>query len=191
MLNGITSLSITKDLTKEFKKSLEELAKKNVCIGVPDNTQHSDDKVTNAQLMYIHTNGARNMSMRQSMQHDLEDGVPYSRAHELYVHENGSPLWDIPPRPILQPAMENSKEQMAELMKESLLDALDGKEIDVALNEVGLQGQNISRDWFDNPANNWAKNSEDTIKRKGSDKPLIDKGDLRKSITYVIKEGDF
>lgn len=188
MLNGITSLSITKDLTEDIKKSLGELVNKNICIGVPDNTQHPDSKVSNAELMYIHTNGARNMSMRQAMQHDLDDGVPYSRAHELYVHENGSPLWDIPPRPILEPAMENSKEQMAELMKDSLLYALDGKEINTSLNEVGLQGQNIARDWFDNPSNNWAKNSEDTIKRKGSDKPLVDKSDLKKSIVWIIQD---
>ncbi|MBY6921870.1 hypothetical protein HYH30_19035, partial [Clostridium botulinum] len=46
------------------------------------------------------------------------------------------------------------------------------------------------RAWFTNPSNNWAENSAETIKRKDSDKPLIDTGELRKSITYVIKGGE-
>ena len=53
-----------------------------------------------------------------------------------------------------------------------------------------MQGQNIARDWFTNPANNWAANSEDTVKKKGSDRPLIDTSELRKSITYVVKDGE-
>jgi hypothetical protein len=68
---------------------------------------------------------------------------------------------------------------------------------------VEVQGQNIARAWFTNPANNWAPNSDITIngskpdkngkqfiKGKGSDQPLIDTGELRKSIIYVVKDGD-
>jgi hypothetical protein len=189
MLNGFTNVTIAKDLTADIKKSLEDLAKKNVCIGVPDSTEHPDSKITNAQLMYVHTNGVRDNSMIREMQHDLNT-MPYSAAHELYVHEHGSPLWKVPPRPILEPAMENGKEQIAELMKDAVEIALDGGDISPALEQVGMQGQNIARDWFTNPSNNWASNSDGTIKRKGSDKPLIDTGELRKSITYVVKDGD-
>ncbi|MFV3013564.1 hypothetical protein ACLD43_17575 [Clostridium botulinum] len=190
MLNGFTNVSITNDLTKDIKKSLEDLAKKTVCIGVPDSTEHPDGKITNAELLYIHTHGVRDTTMRRKMQHDLDSGIPYSKAHEMYVHENGSPLWNSPPRPVLEPAMDNSKEAIAEQMAKVAEAALDNNNLSVELEKVGMLGQNIARDWFTNPENKWHKNSDNTIKRKGSDKPLIDTGELRKSITYTIKEGD-
>ncbi|NFI47863.1 hypothetical protein FDA77_18755 [Clostridium botulinum] len=188
MLNGF--VNITKDLTKDIKQSLEDLAKKTICIGVPDSTEHPDSKITNAELLYIHTNGVRSTTMRRSMQHDLDSGMPYSKAHELYVHENGSPLWDVPPRPILEPAMDNSKEAIAEQMKQVVITALGGNNLTPELEKVGTLGQNAARNWFTNPENNWQANSPDTIKRKGSDNPLIDKGQLRRSIIYTIQEGD-
>ena len=40
---------------------------------------------------------------------------------------------------------------------------------------------------FENPKNNWPPNSPRTIAKKGSDVPLIDTGELRKSITHVIR----
>ncbi|WP_196051303.1 hypothetical protein [Clostridium butyricum] len=190
MLNEFCNISIDRDLTDDILKSLNDLSKKTICIGVPDSTEHENSKITNAELMYVHTNGARNRDMIKSMQHDIDSGMPYSEAHELYVHENGSPLWNIPPRPILEPAMDNGKEQMADLMKDVAIDALEGKNIQTGLDNVGMQGQNIARDWFTNPANNWAANSEDTVKKKGSDRPLIDTSELRKSITYVVKDGE-
>ena len=191
MLNGFCNVAIDKDLTDDILKSLNDLAKKTVCIGVPDSTEHPDSNVTNAELMYIHTNGARNKSMIESMQHNIDANMPYSEAHELYVHENGSPLWNIPPRPMLEPAIENGKEQIAERMKEVANDALDGKNISPGLEKVGMEGQNIARDWFTNPSNNWAPNAKSTIDKKGSDRPLIgETGHLRRSITYVVKDGE-
>jgi len=188
MLSGFTNVSITKDLTSDIVNSLKDLAKKTVCVGVPSEEDTQRDNISNAELMYIHTNGIRNKSMIKEMQHDV-DKMPYSQAHELYVHEHGSPLWHSPPRPILEPAIDNSKDQVAELMKDAVTVALNGGDITPALNEVGMQGQNIAREWFTNPSNNWAPNSERTIAKKHSDNPLIDKGELRKSITYVIKDG--
>lgn len=191
MLNGFTDVSITKDLTNDILKSLKDLAKKNVCIGIPDSTEHPDAKITNAQLLYVHTNGVRQKDMIREMQHDLKT-MSYSQAHELYVHEHGSPLWRVPPRPVLEPAMDNkeNQQQMVELMKDVVDVTLEGGNVQPELEKVGMQGQNIARDWFTNPDNKWAENSESTIRRKGSDRPLIDSGELRKSITYIIEEGD-
>jgi len=187
MLNGFTNVTITKDLTSDIANSLKDLANKNVCIGVPDSTEHSDGKITNAQLLYVHTNGVRENSMIKEMQHDVNE-KSYSHAYELYVHEHGSPLFRIPPRPVLEPAIDNSKDQVAELMKDAVKVALNGGNITPSLNEVGMQGQNIARAWFTNPSNNWAPNAQSTIDSKGSENPLIDSGELRKSIVYTIHE---
>ena len=56
------------------------------------------------------------------------------------------------------------------------------------LDKAGLQGENAAKGWFTNPKNNWAVNSQTTIDRKGSDRPLIDTGEMRKSITHVMRE---
>lgn len=190
MLKGFTNVAVTKDLTEDILKSLNDLAKKTVCVGVPNETDTQRDKISNAELLYIHSNGIRDLTMRRAMQHDLESGAPYSKAHELYVHENGSPLWNSPPRPVLEPALDDSKEIIAEQMKKVVETALDGNNPIVELKKVGDIGQNKARAWFTNPDNKWPANSQDTIERKGSDKPLIDTGQLRKSIIYTIKDGD-
>lgn len=190
MLNGFTNVTVTKDLTEDILNSLKDLAEKTVCIGVPEDTDTQRDNISNAELLYIHTNGIRDKDMIRDMQHDLNT-MPYSKAHELYVHENGSPLWHSPPRPVLEPSIDANREQIAELMKTAAIKALKGNDVTPSLRKVGMQGQNIARDWFTNPDNKWAENTKNTIKIKGSDKPLIDTGELRKSITYVIKDGEF
>ncbi|MBX4266542.1 hypothetical protein [Clostridium estertheticum] len=187
-------ISIGQDLTANILKSLKNLEKKNVCVGIPqkDNTQRQEEPIKNAELLFIHTNGIRDTKMIRAMQHDLDSGTPYSKAHEMYIHANGSPLWHSPPRPVIEPAIENDKTVIASILKEALIAELDGNSVvsKQKLNEAGLEGQAASQDWFTNPDNKWAKNSPGTIKRKKSDMPLIDTGELRKSITYIIDEGD-
>lgn len=191
MVNAFSNVHVTKDISRDLLQSLGDLAKKTVCVGVP---QQEDNKrgegITNAELLYIHTNGIRDTSMIRAMQHDLDSGTPYSVAHELYVHENGSPLWNSPPRPVLEPSIDNIKDEIALQMKGAVNAALDGSNVQVELEKVGQMGENAARDWFTNPENKWPANSKITIKRKGSDKPLIDTGELRKSIIFVIKDGD-
>ncbi len=200
MLNGFVDVAITKDITGDIKKSLLELVSKTVCVGVPqeENVSRKSEStkgkrkeietITNAELLYIHTHGVRDVEMRKAMQQDLDKGTPYSKAHEMFVHENGSPLWQVPPRPILEPALDNSKDEIAEEMKKSVLTALEGGNIGPTIEAVGMLGQNVARDWFTNPQNKWHKNSPSTVRRKGSDNPLIDTGELRKAITYTVKE---
>lgn len=195
MFDSIINVAVTKDLTGDLKKSLEELSKKKVCIGIPQEDtatreSNQNEHITNAQLLYIHSNGIRDNTMIKSMQHDINSGTPYSRAYEFYVQEHGSPLWQSPPRPVLAPAIENSKEKIADQMKNAFKSVLEGSNPTDELGKVGMLGQNICRAWFTDPSNKWAANSPLTVKRKGSDKPLIDTGELRKAITYVLKEGE-
>lgn len=141
------------------QKSIKTLKTVDVLVGVPQEETGREEKgVTNAELLYIHT--------------------------------NGSPANNIPSRPIIEPAIQDSKEEIGTLLKEAILKALEG-DTDGAMagmEKVGLQGENAAKGWFTNPKNNWAENAESTIKQKGSSKPLIDTGQLRKSITYVVKK---
>jgi hypothetical protein len=193
MFDKLIDVQVTKDITEDLKNSLKELKNKMVCIGVPqedDAARSSNQKehITNAQLLYIHTNGVRDNTMIKEMQHDINSGKPYSRAYEFYVQEHGSPLFKVPPRPVLAPAIENSKDKIAEQMKQAFQSVLEGGNITTELGKVGMLGQNICREWFTDPSNKWAANSPLTIKKKGSDKPLIDTGALRRSITWVLRD---
>ncbi len=141
------------------QKSIKELKKIDVLVGIPqEEAGREQNDITNAELLYIHT--------------------------------NGSPANNIPPRPVVEPAIQDSKEEIGTLLKEAILKALEG-DTDGAMagmERAGTQGENAVKGWFTNPKNNWAENAESTKKRKGSSKPLIDTGQLRKSITHVVKK---
>ncbi|UUZ80639.1 hypothetical protein LJK88_38265 [Paenibacillus sp. P26] len=174
-----------------IEKLLKDLEKTQVLIGIPEGPANNrpEGSITNAQLLYIHTHGVRQKEMREEMQPEIDKGTPYSKAYEMYLHEHGSPLWHSPPRPVLEPAVNHHKKQIAEKMKGITAEALDGRDPAPAITRLGLYGQNIARDWFTNPNNHWAPNSPVTAELKGDDRPLIDQGELRKSITYVVKKG--
>ena len=55
------------------------------------------------------------------------------------------------------------------------------------LKKTGMFVQNKVRSWFTDSRNGWPPNAPSTIKaKKGKSNPLIDTGELRKSITYVV-----
>lgn len=186
---NITSKT-TKDELSALAKIVKDIQNLEVYIGIPEenSTREKSGEINNAELAYIHTHGIRSAEMRNEMDKSVDSGMPYSKAHALYIQSNGSPLWQSPPRPIIEPAIEHFKGIIAEELGKAATVALDGdKEKAIRqLKHTGMIGQNIVRDWFTNPDNNWPPNSEATIKRKGSDRPLIDTGELRKSITYVV-----
>lgn len=141
------------------QKSIKELKRIDVLVGVPqEEAGREQNDITNAELLYIHT--------------------------------NGSPANNIPPRPIVEPAIQDSKEEIGTLLKEAILKALEGDTggAIAGMEKAGTQGENAVKGWFTNPKNGWAENAESTKKRKGSSKPLIDTGQLRKSITHVVKK---
>lgn len=173
---------------------LKMLTESQVYVGVPEkDAARKKDPVTNAQLVFLHTHGVRSADMRDIMDTaQTKKYLPYPKALALYLHTHGSPLWQVPPRPIIEPAIEDKQNRTmieAEL-KLAAQAALDGNkaEVNKRLKLAGILAQSLVRAWFTNPRNNWAPNAPSTIKRKGSDKPLIDRGELRKSITYVVVE---
>ena len=144
---------------KAVQEAVKELKKHEVLVGVPQekSSRKGSGKVTNAELLFIHT--------------------------------NGSPVRGIPPRPVLQPAIENDKERVGEMLGKAIDAATSGNKEQVvpALERAGMYGANICKAWFVNPSNSWKPNSPETEKRKGSKRPLIDTAEMRKSITYIVK----
>lgn len=161
MINGNVGVNLANDKTKELLEALKALSKVDVLVGVPEEeSSREGEMITNAELAFIHS--------------------------------EGSPLNNIPARPFIEPAIEDpeNSEIIAGELKSAAQSALSGNTEAMSryLVRAGIQGQNVVRDWFTNSKNNWPENSPLTIARKGSDRPLIDTGELRKSVTYVIRE---
>jgi len=169
----MVKVQVQKKINIDLQKVLAALKKKSVYVGIPkENTKRDDGKMTNASL--------------------------------LMIHSKGSPLQHLPARPVIEPAIEDP-DNKARISKHLISAAQRGLKGDQAgflagLNAAGLQAQNICRDWFENPKNGWDPLAQSTIKAKvrkygkGKDVdvssiiPLVDTGEMRKAITYVIGE---
>lgn len=171
---------------------MQKLKKRRIMVGIPEKkAARQDEPINNAQLLYILSHGVRKKSMRQEMQPKIDAGMKYSAAYQLYIMSHGSPLWHIPPRPVLEPALEANADAIGKLFQAVIKAACKGDEETVqrAMHRCGMKAQNVCRGWFSDPRNGWAPNSPLTIKLKKSERPMVDTGTMRKAITYVIKEG--
>lgn len=106
----------------------------------------------------------------------------------LYLHENGSPGGMIPARPVLQTGIHNPEfqAQAQAMYRQAFVAALSGG-AQMAKNiyeRIGIQGANAVKQQFGvigpplKPA---------TVARKKSSATLIDTGQLRNAITYVVR----
>lgn len=169
----MVTVKVQKKVNIDLSKVLAQLKKKSVYVGIPkENSKRDDGEMTNASL--------------------------------LMIHSNGSPLQHLPARPVIEPAIEDEGNK-ARISKQLIAAANKGINGDQAgfiagLNAAGLQAQNVCRAWFTNPKNGWDPLAESTIKAKvrkyGKGKkvdtssivPLIDTGEMRKAITYVLRD---
>lgn len=144
-------------------KAIDFMRNNAVYIGIPqEETARENDKDTNAGLLFKHT--------------------------------NGSPAQHIPARPVLEPAIEDDSDRLSQMMKKAAQHIFAGEEEQAItqLKKTGMRGQNVSRAWFTNDKNGWPPNAPSVAeekRRKGATdpRPLIDTGELRKSITYFVE----
>ncbi len=173
-----------------LRKIMADLGKLEVYVGIPEAeaSRQSEGEINNAELAYIHTHGVRAKSMREKMQTNMDSGLAYSKAYEMYIQEHGSPLWHSPARPIIEPAIEKHKDAIADKLKPAMQAALNGDSQGArdGLEKAGMFAANKVKDYFVDPENGWEENSPKTIDAKGSNRPLVDTGALRQAITYVV-----
>lgn len=183
---------------------IKQLSSQKVCVGVPseDDPDLSDQQkkqierkdeehgdIGNADLVYIHTHGVRPQPVRESMRPEINKGTKYSVALQMYIHEHGSFAYQVPPRPIIEPAIKNSKEGIGKMLVMAANQAAKGNDPRDALEDAGGYAAKKVQNWFTDPQNGWAPNSPATVRQKGSSQPLIDTGALQESITFVIRKG--
>lgn len=105
------------------------------------------------------------------------------------VHEFGGK--DIPQRSFIRSTHDEIKDMVFEKMKHVKIDVLLRRTtVFKALSLVGLMVQRAIQKKITDGDSTWEPLKPETIKKKGSSKPLIDTGQLRASIRYEVKEGD-
>jgi hypothetical protein len=126
----------------------------------------------------------------QAEDNERSDDSPYTNAQLLYLLSRGSRAADIPPRPLVEPALRANSEEISEMLSEAAKFAQNGDEkaLDKKLNEIGRFAVIAINSWFYDPANGWAPNAPSTIRQKGFDQPLIETEEMKDAISYrVIK----
>lgn len=166
-----TNLKMTYDRVGKIQAALESLGKQRVLVGIPAENggrtpePGSDEKINNAALGFI--------------------------------HENGSPAANIPARPFLMPGIRLAQEPIADLLESDIRSNLTTKgprrNPTQTLHAVGILAQNAVKkrltDGPHAPLHPYTIQKRKERGRKGT-KPLIDTGQLRNSITYVVEGGE-
>lgn len=114
--------------------------------------------------------------------------VGITNAELMFIHENGSPLHNIPARPVLEMTVNYARKKLvmptiAKCIKGSLL----GKnEIDLELNRLAIKVENYARQIIYSNDGRLTPNAPSTINKKGTNHPLFDTGQLARSITCIV-----
>ncbi|AIO23994.1 hypothetical protein [Burkholderia cepacia] len=156
--------SMKVDRLDEVLKSIAGLVKQEVLVGVPDST------------------GGRK-----------DDGEPLSNAEIGYIQETGSPANNIPARPHLVPGVQDARPKFEPQLQKGVEAALDGdlEQVQRRLNMAGIAAQNSVRAKVNsNIAPELAESTLEARRRRGvtRENTLVDTGQYRNSITYVIRK---
>ena len=122
-------------------------------------------------------------------------GTKKTNASIGLLHEKGSISLNIPQRSFLQmPLVRNAKEIFvnSRIIEKWIVAAISaGKNPKEAwykaYKDLGFIGEQTVQHAFEQSGPGWAPNSPVTIAAKGSDKPLIDTGELRRSVTSEVR----
>ena len=156
------SVTITKDRMADVLKSIQSLVKERTLVGIPAaNAERRDGPINNAAIGYI--------------------------------NEFGSPANNIPARPFLIPGVEAAQPKVVKQLRRGADQALGGKldAADKALHSAGIVAVNAVRAKISEGIPTPLKASTIAARaRRGrtGTKPLIDTGQLRNSLTYVVRK---
>lgn len=133
-------------------------------------------------------NKAVNVGFPAGEPHKPKEGEkpePYTVAQIAAVHEFGSPEHGIPERSFLRAAINENRQKYFALNRDSLRKVMAGDiTMEVALGKLGAMAQgDVQLKIVRGP---FQALSPLTIARKGSSKPLIDSGQMRQSVQWVL-----
>lgn len=173
--NAVVKIIKTTDNFEKLAKHLDKIDNTDVLIGIPQEYNEANGDITNAQL--------------------------------LYIHSNGSPINNLVPRPTVEPTIEEEKEKISNSYGIALSKGLKDQDMSPDLNKLGLYLSNKVKAKFGSDELEPLKESTKKQKAKkitkakkgktvqklqsefieGNGNPLIGTGQLRNSVTYVIR----
>lgn len=192
-----SGVRVIRDDVAKTLGAIKKLTGLDVLVGVPSTKADRDDgePINNAQLAYIHTFGST-IQVPAREQTIGRRGNRFARAadadrmttHTIPAHEVV-----IPPRPFLEPGVKNAQPKTTPRLKRAAELAVQG-DFDGAekeLHKAGLIAQNEVRAVIN--AGVAPPLAESTLRNRRSrgrtgTVPLIDKGELRNSISYVVRK---
>ena len=103
------------------------------------------------------------------------------------VHEFGSRERGIEERSFIRMPLARKAGDIEKAGARDLTHKLGNGEIEQILEDMGIAAVGAISEAFETGGfGTWAKNTDRTIARKGSSRPLIDTGELRRSIDYEV-----
>lgn len=160
------AVRITQDRAAQIMQSIRSLTRDRVLVGIPSTTAERKP--------------------------DEDEGAPLNNAEIGYIHEFGAPEANIPARPFLVPGVRNAEAAIAHQLRAGALAALDGnlEGTEARMAAAGQAAVNgVVEKITTGPFAPLAPYTLERRKAKGrtGEKPLLDTGQLRRSITYVIR----
>lgn len=92
----------------------------------------------------------------------------------------------IPSRPFLRDSVDANADQINAFLQSLKQELLRGGSAEEVLKKIGVFQKGLIQEQI--VSGNFAPNSEATIRKKGSDTPLVDTGRMRQSVNYVIQQ---
>lgn len=126
---------------------------------------------------------------------DLEVFVGFQAGDDSY--ENGVDIANVaafnelgtsraPSRPFLRMSIDDNADRVDAMCQEAVGAIVDNGDAETALKKLGVTAVGLVQEEIVEGA--FVPNAESTIARKGSSKPLIDTGQMRQSVHYVVQK---
>ena len=116
----------------------------------------------------------------------FQDGSSYENGATVMevaaYNEFGSS--DTPARPFMKQSFESHGDELQAACDEVNRTLANGGNTQQALEKLGVMAKGLIQEEI--ASGNFAPNAASTIAKKGSDKPLIDTGNMRQSVNYVV-----
>lgn len=165
---GFSGVWLAVDNLRALVKNLNEVPRKDVLVGVPAEKAGRDPDVG-------------------------ETSSPLNNAEIAYIQNYGAPEANIPARAFMEPGIRDARRQVQNYLKQGAQHVLKGNYggMDRALHAAGLTAQASIRHRIQTgPFDPLSARTLAARRRKGrmGDKPLLDTGQLRNSINYVVRD---
>lgn len=181
-----TGVKVTKTNIRDVIAAARVVLDAEVLVGVPSDTTERDPALA------------------------MNDSTSITNAALAYIHDNGAPEVGIPARPFMRPGIEEAMPEVENRMGMAMRAAMRGNVLvaEQAMHQVGLVAQSAIRRKIDDgippPLSEYTLKKRAERGRRGAmqeldnraagmppsmdlAKPLVDTGEMRKSIKYVIR----